>query len=352
MALVLTEEHELVRGAARDFVAARSPRRRARAGGFARELWREMARLGWLGLTVPEAAGGSGLGWVAQMLVGEELGRGLVPEALAPTVLAAACLPPERLPAVVHGDELAALAYLERGARFDAGAVATRADADGRLRGHKTLVLGGASADLFVVSARAGEAVELYLVTADAPGLARRPLHLLDGRDAAELDLDDVRPAAHLPGGAAQLARALDRGTIALAAEMLGGMSAAFQLTLDHLKTRVQFGVPIGSFQALQHRAAKLFVEIELARSAVWSASALLDDGGDDAAVARAASVAKAKCSDAFLLVAHEAVQMHGGIGMTDEHDIGLYLKRARVAEMTLGDARHHRDRFARLLGF
>ena len=187
---------------------------------------------------------------------------------------------------------------------------------------------------------------------ADARGVERQPLRLLDGRDAAQLGLFDVQPEARLSGGAPLLAHALDRGAIALAAEMVGGMSAAFQMTLDYLKTRVQFGVPIGSFQALQHRAARLFVEIELARSAVWRAAALLDDDAEDAAIALAASVAKAKCSDAFLHVAHEGIQMHGGIGMTDEHDNGLYLKRARVAEMSLGDARHHRDRFARLSGF
>lgn len=158
----------------------------------------------------------------------------------------------------------------------------------------------------------------------------------------------DMRLGA--PGrGLALLERVVDAGTVGLCAEMLGSMSAAFAMTLEYLKTRVQFGVPIGSFQALQHRAARLYVESELARSAVMFAHDALDGEGG---TARAASAAKAKCSDAFLLVAHEAVQMHGGIGMTEEHDIGLYLKRARVAEMTFGDAAYHRDRFARVDGF
>jgi alkylation response protein AidB-like acyl-CoA dehydrogenase len=145
------------------------------------------------------------------------------------------------------------------------------------------------------------------------------------------------------------LERVLDAGLVALSAEMLGSMTAAFATTLEYLKTRVQFGAPIGTFQALQHRAARLYVETELARSAVMHAAGALDEG---AAVARAASLAKAKCSDAFMLVACEAIQMHGGMGMTEEHDIGLYLKRARVAEMTFGDAGYHRDRFARCEGF
>jgi len=145
------------------------------------------------------------------------------------------------------------------------------------------------------------------------------------------------------------LLRVLDRGTAALAAEMLGGMTAAFEMTLDYLKTRRQFGVPIGSFQALKHRAAKMFVELELARSAVMHAARTIDEGRDDRTVARAVSVAKARVSDAFVLIGNEAVQMHGGIGMTDEHDVGFFLKRARAAEMTFGDAAWHRARFASL---
>jgi alkylation response protein AidB-like acyl-CoA dehydrogenase len=329
--LALTEEQTMVRAAARDFVSGRSSLKRARAGGFDRGFWREMARLGWL----------DALGAIERMLVCEELGRGLVPESLVPALLGAAALGQDDI-----GERLVALAYLEPGARFDPTRVETH-ESGGRLHGRKVFVLGGASADAYVVSATGG----LFRVAAGAPGLTVEPLQLLDGRDAAQLTLDST-PGERLEGGAARLARVLDRGAIALAAEMVGSMEAAFQMTLAYLKSRVQFGVAIGSFQALQHRAAKLFVEIELARSAVWRASALLDEGADDATVARAASVAKAKCSDAFLLVAHEAIQMHGGIGMTDEHDIGLFLKRARVAEMTLGDARYHRDRFARLQGF
>jgi alkylation response protein AidB-like acyl-CoA dehydrogenase len=179
----------------------------------------------------------------------------------------------------------------------------------------------------------------------------------VDGRNAALLHLSDARvePDALLgevDGGGPQLARVLDRATIALTAEMLGGMGAAFDMTVEYLKTRVQFGVPIGSFQALKHRAARMFVELELSRSAVMHAHRVLDEGRDDIAVARAASLAKARCSDAYMLIGNEGVQMHGGIGMTDEHDIGFFLKRARAAQLSFGDAAWHRARIARLDGY
>jgi alkylation response protein AidB-like acyl-CoA dehydrogenase len=179
----------------------------------------------------------------------------------------------------------------------------------------------------------------------------------LDGRGAALVALDDVPVGedailGRLGEGGPLLSRVIDRATIALTAEMLGGMNAAFAMTLAYLKTRAQFGAPIGSFQALKHRAARLFVEIELARSAVLAAHRVLDDGADDVRVARSASIAKARCSDAYVLTGNEGVQIHGGIGMTDEHDIGFYLKRARATELTFGDAAHHRDRLARLDGY
>jgi alkylation response protein AidB-like acyl-CoA dehydrogenase len=179
----------------------------------------------------------------------------------------------------------------------------------------------------------------------------------VDGRNAALVHLEGVRVAreavvGEVDGGTALLERVVDRATAGLAAEMLGGMRAAFETTVDYLKTRTQFGVPIGSFQALKHRAARMYVEIELACSAVMDAHRRLDEGADDRTVARAVSIAKARCSDAFLLIGNEAIQMHGGIGMTDEHDIGFFLKRARAAETTFGDAAHHRDRMARLDGY
>jgi acyl-CoA dehydrogenase len=369
MDLVLEEEQQLLKRAAKDFVAARSSLARARRGEVSREIWSEMAKLGWLGLVVPEEYGGAGLGHRYLMVVLEELGESLVPEPVVSTaILGATAIDlggsvaqcKEHLPAIVRGERIIALAHQEAHARFALAAIdATAEPRSGGfvLRGEKTHVMDGTIADHFVVSARAHDGLALFLVPAKTKGITVTPQARIDGRSAAMVRLDAVDLGAESRIGApeqglALLERVVDAGTVGLAAEMVGSMSAALAMTLDYLKTRVQFGVAIGSFQALQHRAARLFVETELARSAVMYASAVLDGLSATASARRAASVAKAKCSDAFLLVAHEAVQMHGGIGMTDEHPIGLFLKRARVAEMTFGDAAYHRDRFARLSGF
>jgi alkylation response protein AidB-like acyl-CoA dehydrogenase len=224
-------------------------------------------------------------------------------------------------------------------------------------------VLDGHVADRLIVSARTAGSprdptgVTLFLLAPDAPGVTVTRQTRVDGRNAALVRLADVRvDAAAVVGevdrGAALLARVLDRATVALTAEMLGAMTTAFDMTIDYLKTRKQFGVPIGSFQALKHRAARLYVELELTRSAVMGAHRAIDEGRDDASVTRAAAIAKARASDAFVLIGNEGVQMHGGIGMTDEHDIGLFLKRARAAEQTFGDAAWHRDRLAGLHGY
>ncbi len=361
------EEQGLLRAAARDFVEKRSPRKRARAGEISRELWREMGRLGWLGLLVDEAHGGAGLGPAYAAVVAEELGRGLVPEpVLACAALGAGALvlggsdaqKKEHLGAIASGERIVALAYQEQGSRWALDRVQTDVERAGdgawTLRGEKHQVMGGAGADQFVVSAASDEGITLLLVPRAARGVSVERQHRLDGRDAAIVRFDDVRVGAdavigEIDRGLPLLERAIDRATAALCAEMLGLASAAFEMTLEYLKTRVQFGVAIGSFQALQHRAARMFVELELARSAVLLAHVAIDE---DIGVSRAVSVAKAKCSEVAMLVAHEGIQMHGGIGMTDEHDIGLFAKRARVAEMTLGDAAFHRDRFARIEGY
>jgi acyl-CoA dehydrogenase len=369
MELVVTEEQRMLEQAARDFVAGRSSLKRARAGAMSHELWKEMAALGWLGLLIPEELGGSALGYRYAMVVMEQLGRGLMPEPMLSTVMLGANAiatggsKPQReamLPAVARGETLLALAYQELQSRWSLTAIETTAEKAGAefvLHGEKTHVLGGANADTFVVSAQHGAGVGLFVVPAKAKGVHVEPLRRIDARDAATVKLEGVRVDADATVGAPDgalwiLERIVDAGTIALCAEMLGSMQAALSMTLEYLKTRVQFGVPIGSFQALQHRAARMYAESELARSAVMYAHALLDERAPAKEIARAASVAKAKCSDAFMLVAHEAVQMHGGIGMTDEHDVGLFLKRARVAEMTFGDAAFHRDRFAKLGGY
>jgi acyl-CoA dehydrogenase len=376
----LTDEQLLLRDSAAAFVRDHSSLRRIRAlrdgtdpDGFARELWQQIAALGWLGIPFAEADGGLGLGLTDLSLVLEEFGKGLMPEPLLSTVLLGGMAiqrggsDAQRaalLPAVIGGETLLALAYQERRSRYDLCQVATRAERadDGwRLRGEKVLVADGHVADHLIVSARTagGErdrtGVTLFLVQRGAPGVQVTRQWTLDSRNAALVRLDGVAVGAAavvgtVDGGGALLAEVIDRATAGLCAEMLGGMQAAFAMTLEYLKTRRQFGVPIGSFQALKHRAAMLFTEIELARSAVRAAAMALDEGHPQAA--QVVSAAKARCSDAFVLAGNEAVQMHGGIGMTDEHDIGFFLKRARAAEITFGDAAYHRERFAALQGY
>jgi len=219
----------------------------------------------------------------------------------------------------------------------------------GKLTGKKTFVIEGMAANVFVVSAKEGGAVELYLVKADDAGVKRTRLSLADSRGAANVEFNGAA-AQKLDGGAALLEKVLDRVRAGLAAEMLGAATQAFEVTLDYLKTRVQFGQVIGSFQALQHRAAKMFTELELSRSAVEAALTAIDNDAPD--VPELVSLSKAKMGDTFHLVSNEMVQMHGGIGMTDAHDAGFYLKRARAAEAAFGNQAFHRDRYARIQGY
>jgi len=377
--LVLSEEQELLQRTARDFVAGHTPLKRLRQlrdasdpDGFSRDLWEEMGQLGWTGLLFPEDFGGSGLGYLDLMVLMEELGRGLAPEPMLSTVLlggnalllgGSEVQKQEHLSQVAAGKRLLALAFQEAGSRYDVHRVETRAEKSGtgwKLSGEKIQVLDGHVADLLIVSARTSgganddQGITLFALRADTPGLTVTRQSRVDSRNVALVRLDGVQASAdNLVGrpdtGGELLRRVVDRATIGLCAEMLGGMLGAFDLTTDYLKTRVQFGTVIGTFQALKHRAAKMYVETELARSAVMHGHRVLDEGRSDEAIARAACIAKARCSDAFVLIGNEAVQMHGGIGMTDEHDIGFFLKRARVAEITFGDSAYQRERLARL---
>jgi acyl-CoA dehydrogenase len=376
----LNEEQQLLRESAANFVRDNSSLKRIRAlrdskdpDGFSRALWTQMAELGWLGIVFPEEFGGLGLGYKELALVLEELGKGLMPEPWLSTVLlggtavlrgGSAAQRAAVLPRVIAGELLLALAAQEAQSRYDLSHVTTRAERAGdgwRISGEKRFVFDGHVADQLVVSARTSGAVRdrdgitLFLIDARAGGVGITRQWMVDGRNAAMVRLDGVTatPAdvlGEVGGGGALLGEVVDRATAGLCAEMLGSMEAAFAMTLDYLKTRQQFGVPIGSFQALKHRAAILFTEIELARSAALAATMAIDEGNPRAA--EIVSVAKARCSDTFNLVGNEGVQMHGGIGMTDEHDIGFFLKRARAAEITFGDAAFHRDRFAALQGF
>jgi len=378
--LVLTEEQELLAGIVADFAEERSPVARFRAlrdagdpVGFSKPLWKEMAGLGWAGIPFPESLGGAGLGLAELAVVMEALGRRLAPEPFLSSVLlggqavlqgGSEAQRSRWLAPLVAGDAFLALAFQEPRSRYDLFRVACRAERAGagwRLTGEKVQVLDGLVADALIVVVRTAGAeadadgITLFLVDAGASGLTRERQHRVDTRGAARIVLDGVEVGdAGLVGGEGQggalLEAVVDCATVGLCAELLGLMSECFERTLTYLKDRVQFGVPIGSFQALKHRAAEMFIEVELARSCVMAAARAVDAGADDAA--RLVSLAKARCSDAAVLVTNEAVQMYGGIGMTDEHDIGFFMKRARAACQTFGDAVTHRARWARLGGY
>jgi alkylation response protein AidB-like acyl-CoA dehydrogenase len=340
--------------------------------GFSRELWKEMAEMGWAGIVFPEEFGGAGMGYGELAVVLEECGRVLAPEPFVSTVLLGGnaillggsdTQQQELLPDLCSGERILAIAFQERG-RFDPHAVTTRADADGddyRITGQKQFVLDAHVADPLIVVARTSgqpderAGLSLFLVDKDASGLSIRRNQMLDGRNAADIGLEDVRvsPAQLLGsvGGGAELLDAIfARAAIGLSAEMLGTFDEAFERTLAYLKDREQFGVKIGSFQALRHRIVDMFCELELARSVVREAVTALDEDRDD--LLQMASAAKARCSDVASQITREAIQMFGGIGMTDEEEIGLFFKRSKAAELTLGDAFYHRDRYAALRGF
>lgn len=381
MTLVLTEDQQLLRDSARSFCRQNSPisvLRRLRDSkdelGYDPEIWRQMVDLGWPGMAIPEAYGGFDFGYGGLGVVLEESGRTLGSSPLIATVLLGATAINELgsegqkrdlLPQIIAGKLLLALAVDEHNlhgpTRISTSAVKT--DGGFVLNGHKTFVLDGHVADKLIVVARtSGEAgsdegISLFLVDSDRAGVEITRTWMVDSRNAARLTLHDVTvPAAALLGasdGFAGLDRVLDIGRIGLAAEMLGSVREVFDRIIDYLKQREQFGVLIGSFQGLQHRAANMYSEIELSKSLVRAALAALDDPDRSPHdIAGLASSAKAKLSEVFFLVSNEGIQMHGGIGMTDEFDIGFFIKRARVAQQFLGDAGFHRDRYATLNNF
>jgi alkylation response protein AidB-like acyl-CoA dehydrogenase len=377
MQLVLTEDQTLLSRTAHEFISGSPPIARLRKlrdsrdeRGYALDRFAKMAELGWTAIPFSEADGGLGMGLAELVLVTEAMGKGLAPEPLIPSIVLAgraialggsAEQKATWLRPAIAGQKVLALACTRRGGRFDLTRTpvhATQVDGGFRLSGQAAQVWGGHLADACVVAARATgqdgdrDGIALFLVPAHAPGLTSVRQHRVDSQNVAQLTFDEVivSDADALGGGHGLLSRVVDEATAALAGEMLGGMTEAFERTLAYLRERRQFGVAIGSFQGLKHRAARLYIEIELSRSAVMAAARALDAQSPEASAL--VSLAKARLSDAYCLVASEAIQMHGGIGMTDEHDIGFFLKRARAAEMTFGDAAHHRDRFAALGGY
>jgi alkylation response protein AidB-like acyl-CoA dehydrogenase len=359
MTFTLNDDARMLKETARDFFREQAPVSRLRKlrdgkkNGRDPELWREMSALGFAGVIVPEAFGGAGLGYVALGAVLDEAGRTLVASPLHSSALVGASAlmlagtdaqKAEWLPKIASGEVIATLAA-DEGSHHAPLASKLKASS-GKISGEKKYVADGHIADVFIV---AGQEGALYLVKGDAKGLSRRELVTADSRGAADLKFDGVA-AEPMNGGVAVLEQILDRARIGLAAEMFGQASEAFEITSEYLKTRRQFGQVIGGFQALQHRAAKLFTDLELTRSCVLAALDALDRESGN--VAEYASLAKARASETLHNATNEMVQLHGGIGMTDEHDAGLYLKRARVVEALYGSASFHRDRYASLLGF
>ncbi len=376
---VLNEEQSMLRDAAKSWTQEKSPvtafRKMRDSGvevGFDAAAWTEMAEMGWAGVIIPEEFGGSDFGYLSMGLILEELGRTLTASPLLASGLGAASAlvlggtsaqKSEWLPKIAEGTAIGALA-VDEGAHHAPEKVAlaaTKSGAGYSLSGTKTFVLEGLAANVLIVSARTSgkpgdkDGITLFVVPADAKGISRKRLALADSRGGANITFDKVEVGADAVLGEADkgypvLEKVLDRARAGISAEMLGAAVQAFETTLDYLKVRVQFGQVIGSFQALQHRAAKMFTDLELARSAVEAALTAIDNDSPD--VPELVSLAKAKMGDVFHVVSNEMVQMHGGIGMTDAHDAGFYLKRARACEAAYGSQSYHRDRYARIQGY
>jgi len=374
MALVLNEEQLMLRDSAQDFLRSQAPvshlRQQRDSGnkeGFSRTLWQEMVDMGWTAILVPEEYGGLGYGFSGLGIVLEETGRTLTPSPLlSSSLMATAALlqagssaqKAALLPSLATGELLLAVAFDET-RRHQPESVATRAVAQDQgfnLCGRKVAVLDGHIADTFLVSARTADngadsgGISLFLVPANTKGVRIEPYEVLDTHHAANVSFDNVELGADsqlgpLNRGDNVLQYILDVGRVGQSAELLGIAQEAFERTLEYLKDRKQFGVAIGSFQALQHRAAFLFGEIEMCKSMVISALHTLDTGLDN--LREVASMTKVKLCETAALATAEAIQMHGGIGMTDEFDIGFFFKRARILETFLGDRYYHLDRFA-----
>lgn len=374
MTMLLTQEQELLRDSAQAFLADEAPvaqQRKLRDSknplGFDAAAWQQMVEMGWTVAVLPEAHDGLAVGYQGLGAVMEAIGRNLSAQPLlsqavvAPELLIRAGSTAQQkhwLPLLAQGDARIALALDEKsGKHLAAMSTTARQTSSGwELNGEKYFVLDGVAADAYVVAARSTEgALGLWLVPADTAGVSVQSLSMVDSRNAAKVVFQQVALTADMALVAAPadqvLDTVLDRARACLAAEALGLLREVFARTTAYLKERVQFDVAIGSFQALQHRAARLYVELELLESCVLAALEAID-AGNEADVAFHASLAKAKASDLCERLCNEAVQMHGGIGVTDELDIGLFFKRARVLQHTYGDASFHRGRFAQLKGF
>ena len=376
MALVLTEEQRMLKDSAREYLKDKSPVSALRMlrdtqdkKGFNPTVWKEMAGMGWTSLTIEEEYGGLDFGFVGLGQVLEEMGRTLTASPMLSTVLLGANLishagneaqKKQIIPPITEGNILVSLAF-EEGNRHRLLPQSTTAEPKGDsyvLNGEKVFVLDGHIADYLIVMARTSgqknerEGLSLFLVDSSLEGISRQRSYMMDSRNAANIKFENLHVDASSllgPNGQAMdlLEPILDRARIGLSAEMLGMMAEAFERSINYLKERQQFGVLIGSFQALQHRAAQMFCEIELCRSLVLNALQAIDQGVPN--LAEIASMTKAKVNETLRLVTNEGIQLFGGIGMTDDEEIGFFLKRARVAQQTLGDASFHLNRYAKI---
>ncbi len=371
-----SEEHEMLRQSARDFLAKEAPMTYVRRmmddeRGFTDAVWKKMGELGWMGLILPEQYGGSGMDFVDLVVVLEEMGRVVLPGPYFWTAVVggtalleggSAAQKERYLPKLATGDLRVTLAQLELDARWDADGIQLEARKDGagwRLSGTKMFVGDAHTADLLIVAARlpgskGPEGVTLFLVDAKARGVAPKLLNSMDQtRKICEVELADVAVGADAvlgaPGeGWRLLDRIVDRGKVGLCAEMCGGAQKVLEMSVEYAKVREQFGRPIGSFQAIQHKCANMLVEVESSKSATYYAAWAVANDVPEAPLA--AAMAKAYTSDAYRHTAGEGIQIHGGIGFTWEHDMHLYFKRAKSSEVTFGDAVWNRELVAQLI--
>lgn len=368
MPLYLTDDQAMLRDSARDFMAGeggiagqlRKYRDMNCKDGFGHALWKQFSEMGFTGILIDEADGGLGLGHVEAGIVLEEIGRNLTPSPFLITAIAVVealrgtAMRERWLPGILSGDTIAALA-IDEGAKHRPEAIEMAAERSGngfRLSGRKQFVVQGASADFTIVAANTDEGLTLFAVEKDAKGLEVEGLRLADSSIGARMDFQGVELDSDAvigePGeGWTILSRVLNAGRAGAASEMVGLGSAAMSMTVEYLRQRKQFGKLIGEFQSLQHRSAHLYSELEIARAATLKAQQLLDENSAEAEAM--VSVAKAKAGRVSTLAVQEGVQMHGGIGMTDEYDIGLYMKRDRVLNELFGDANYHADKLARM---
>ena len=376
MALILNEEQQSLKDIASEFLQSNAPvthfreiRDTQNELGYDETLWMEMVNLGWSGILIPEEYGGFDFGMVGMGSILEEAGKTLTPSPLFSTgVLGASLLTlggndsqkQTYLPQIVDGTLTTALA-LEESNRHAPYSIDTQAKKNGDqfiISGCKNFVIDGHSSNLLIVAARTEGSVNdesgitLFLVNSDSQGVEITKTSMVDSRNAANIKFSDVTVSSdNILGeennGASLLEVVLDRAQIAISAEMLGNASQAFNLTLEYLKERKQFGAVIGTFQALQHRAAEMYSELELTKSSVIAACNAVDENSND--LRRMASLAKFKSGETNHLITNEAVQMHGGVGVTDEYDVGLFMKRARVTEQIFGNSEYHIDRYATL---